>query len=306
MKIILTGSLGHIGLPLTNTLVQKGHAVTVITTKPDKQSAIEALGANAAIGDINNADFLTRTFTGADAVYCMIPLNFKEEDQAGYYNRIGNNYIQAIKATGVKRIVNLSGWAAHVVSTGNAENIFNNALPNVTHIRPGYFYTNFFGLKDMIKGKGMIGWLMALRFYGLTALLTGKRGLIAANFGGDDKILFVAPADIADAVAEELVTTGRKIRYAGSEELTCNEAARLLGTAIGKPYLKWATLTDKQMLSGLKSFGMPAQLATTMVEMQAGMHNGVVVAEYYKNRPPAMGKVKMADFVKEFAAFYQG
>lgn len=45
MKITITGSLGHIGRPLTNGLVQKGHAVTVISSNPERQKEIEALGA---------------------------------------------------------------------------------------------------------------------------------------------------------------------------------------------------------------------------------------------------------------------
>ena len=81
MKIILTGSLGHISKPLTTILVQKGHTVTVISSKPEKQKDIEALGATAAIGSIEDVDFLTTTFSGADVVYTMIPPgNFFNQD----------------------------------------------------------------------------------------------------------------------------------------------------------------------------------------------------------------------------------
>ena len=73
MKIIVTGSLGHISKPLTQELVQKGHSVTVISSSPQKQKEIEALHAKAAIGTAEDIDFLTTTFTGADAVYCMVP-----------------------------------------------------------------------------------------------------------------------------------------------------------------------------------------------------------------------------------------
>lgn len=75
MKVIVTGSLGNISKPLTQELVQKGHTVTVISTKPEKQKDIEALDATAAIGSLEDVDFLTATFTGADGVYCMIPPN---------------------------------------------------------------------------------------------------------------------------------------------------------------------------------------------------------------------------------------
>jgi len=71
MKIIVTGSLGHISKPLTRELVQKGHEVIVISSSPERKDAIEALGAKAAIGTMEDAGFLTATFTGADAVYVM-------------------------------------------------------------------------------------------------------------------------------------------------------------------------------------------------------------------------------------------
>ena len=50
MNVIVTGSLGHIGEPLTRELVQEGHTVTVISSNPERQTAIESLGAAAAIG----------------------------------------------------------------------------------------------------------------------------------------------------------------------------------------------------------------------------------------------------------------
>jgi uncharacterized protein YbjT (DUF2867 family) len=75
MKIIVTGSLGHIGKPLTQELAQNGHLVTVISSNPEKQRDIEALGAAAAIGSLEDVIFLTQTFTGADAVYTMVPPN---------------------------------------------------------------------------------------------------------------------------------------------------------------------------------------------------------------------------------------
>jgi nucleoside-diphosphate-sugar epimerase len=42
MKVIVTGSLGNIGKPLAKELVQKGHTVTVISSKPEKQKDIWA------------------------------------------------------------------------------------------------------------------------------------------------------------------------------------------------------------------------------------------------------------------------
>src|SRR6185369_215994 len=88
MKIIVTGSLGQISKPVTKELVAKGHSVTVISSNPERQKDVEALGAKAAIGTMEDAIFLTATFTGADAVYCMI--------SSGDASTIADNYKQAI------------------------------------------------------------------------------------------------------------------------------------------------------------------------------------------------------------------
>jgi len=57
MKIVITGSLGHISKPLAQELVQKGQVVTVISSKQERQKDIEALGATGAIGSVEGADF---------------------------------------------------------------------------------------------------------------------------------------------------------------------------------------------------------------------------------------------------------
>ncbi|HEY1200407.1 MAG TPA: NAD(P)H-binding protein, partial [Niastella sp.] len=190
MKIIVTGSLGHIGKPLAEELVQKGHAVTVISSNPGKQQDIEALGASAAIGSLEDVAFLTEVFTGADALFAMIPPNYAEPDPVAYYRRIGSNYAQAVQGSGITRIVHLSSYGAHldkgtgyILGSYHTEAILNK-LPGVaiTHLRAGYFYYNLFNFADMIKAQGIIG----------------------TNYGGDDRLILVAPADIAAAAAEEL------------------------------------------------------------------------------------------------------
>ena len=284
MKIVVTGSLGNISKPLTKELVQKGHQVTVISSNPEKRKDIEALGAKAAIGSLENPEFLATTFKGADAVYCMIPFDFKATDQNKYFQKIGDNYVQAIKHTCTKRAVFLSGWTADIISSYNVNDILSQLSSiSVTELRPGSFYTNMYGYIDMIKDKGVI----------------------MSNYGGEDRIAFVSPNDIATVAAEELTTSfhERKIRYIASEELTCNEAAAILGEAIGKPDLKWITLTNEQMQNGLAQSGIPLQLAKNLVDMQAAMHNGIIFENYKRNRP-VLGKTKLKDFAKEFAEVY--
>jgi len=295
MKIIVTGSLGHISKPLTAALVQKGHSVTVISSNPGKQKDIEALGAGSAIGSIEDLSFLTSSLIGADAVYTMIPPpNFFDPnfDLMAHCRSISNNYAKAIEQSGVKRVVHLSSIGAHldkgtglILAHYDAERTLGNLQDvAITFMRPVAFYYNLYGFLDGIK----------------------KTGTMASNYGAEDKVAWVSPIDIAAAVAEEIVTpmVGRKVLYVASEELTCNEIAGILGAAIGKPELKWIVVPNEQMQSGLQTVGMSKAIAAGLVEMNATLHSGELFQDYYLNRPKALGKVKMKDFAKEFAGAF--
>jgi len=284
MKIIVTGSLGQISKPLTNGLVEKGHSVTVISSNPERQKDIEALGAKATIGTMEDATFLTAAFTGADAVYCMI--------SSGDVSTIAYNYKQAIQQTNVKRVVHLSSVGAHTDKNNGflrdfyiVENILRELPPDVSisHLRVGGLYSNLYRFIDAIK----------------------TQGVIASSYGADDITPWVSPLDIAAVAAEEIVTpfVGRKVRYVASDEATCNEVAGILGAAIGKPDLKWVVISDEQLRSELIASGMHPTVADGFVEMNASTHSGKLLEDYYRNRP-TLGKVKIADFAKEFAIVF--
>ena len=133
MKIIITGSLGHISKPLAQELVKKGHSVTVISSNPGKQKDIEAIGATAAIGSIEDISFLAKTFTGADAVYTMLPpFKFQENpnlDAREEARRLTSNYVAAIQQSGVKKVVHLSSIGAHT-DKGNGSMAFKKGIGN--------------------------------------------------------------------------------------------------------------------------------------------------------------------------------
>lgn len=297
MKIIVTGSLGNISKPLTKTLVQAGHAVTVISSTPERQKAIEALGASAAIGTMEDVDFLTTTFKGADVVYlmeAMAPSSFFDQhlDFIAANTKIGSNYKQAIEQSGVKQVVHLSSIGAHTSEgTGilkfhyNVETILNQLPEDVSikFMRPVGFYYNMFQFIQTIKAQGAI----------------------IQNYGGDGKEPWVSPVDIAAVIAEEIEKPflGRAFRYIASDEVSPNEVAKTLGAAIDKPDLQWIVIPDEQLLAGMIAAGMNPQTAKGFVEMNAARYGGELYEDYYRHQPK-LGKVKLTDFAKEFAAVF--
>jgi len=197
MRIVITGSLGNISKPLTKELVQKGHSVTVISSKAERQKEIEAMGAKAAIGTMQDADFLAKTFAGADIVYLMEtggPENmFNKSYNINEATReIVNSYKNAVEQSGVKKVVHLSSIGAHTdkgLGLLELHYIAENILKQLPHdvsikfMRPAGIYYNLLANIEVIKtlSKGFIGGIMALQHYGIAGLLSGKRGVIVAN-----------------------------------------------------------------------------------------------------------------------------
>jgi uncharacterized protein YbjT (DUF2867 family) len=295
MNLVLTGSLGHISKPLAEILVGKGHTVTVVSSNRDKAAAVRALGAIPAIGSLEDSAFLTSTFKGADAVYLMEPPgNFFDPnfDINEYVTHLARTYLEAVRNSGVRRVVHLSSIGAHtdknnglLKSHYKVEKVLSQLPADIAihFMRPVGFYYNLLSFIPVIRSQG--------------AIIT--------NYGGDDREPWVSPLDIAATIAATITqpSEGRSIEYIASDELSPNEIASILGTAIGMPSLKWVVVSDEQALDGMLGAGMISTVARGLVEMNAGRRGGLLYEDYFRHRP-ILGKVKMTEFASEFAAAY--
>lgn len=294
MKYTITGGAGNISKPLALQLLKAGHEVTVIGRNAANLAELTNAGAKAAIGSVEDEAFLTEQFTVADAVYTMVPPVHSVTDWKAHIGKVGRIYATAIKASGVKFVVNLSSVGAHLANgigpvSGlyRAEQALNELTDvHIKHLRPPYFYNNLLANIGMIKGMGIIG----------------------ANFAASTgSFPIVAPADIADAAAEELQKlsfTGHSVRYLASDEVSTDQVASVLGASIGKPDLKWILFTDEQALSGMIQAGLPEEIAKNYAEMNHSIQTGTMLEDYFKNRPSVFGKMKLEDFAKVFAEIY--
>ena len=294
MKYVITGGAGNISKPLTEKLLKAGHEVTVISRNAENIKSLTSLGAKAAIGSVNDIAFLKKAFAGADAVYTMVPPNYSTNDMKASIAEVGTNYADALKKSNVKYVVNLSSVGAHLPDgVGPVSGLYRveqalNELKNtnIKHLRPTYFFSNFLGNVGMVKNMNIIG----------------------GNFGGADfKMLLADPNDIAEVAFEELSNlnfTGHSARYIGSDERSTEDIAKTIGTAIGKPELPWITFTDEQAYGGMMQMGLPENAAKNYAEMGHAMHNGSMFEDYWKHHPDKLGKTKLEDFAKTFAAVY--
>lgn len=293
MKYVITGAAGNISKPMVEKLLAAGQEVTVIGRNAEHLVPLTDKGAKAAIGSIEDTAFLKKAFAGADAVYTMVPPQYAAQSLDAY-GQIGAHYAEAIKANNIKYVVNLSSVGAHMPKgcgpvTGlylEEKELNKLADTNVLHLRPGFFFTNFFGNLGMIKDMNILG----------------------ANFGDSNaKMILSYPGDIADVAADELLRLsfkGHSVRYLASDERTTGEVANVLGAAVGKPGLPWVFFTDEQAYGGMTGAGMPEGMAEKYVEMGQAMRSGKMWEDFPNHRPQQFGKTRLEDFAKDFAAAY--
>jgi uncharacterized protein YbjT (DUF2867 family) len=292
MKYVITGAAGNISKPLSEFLLSKGHDVTVIGRNSENLKELTAQGAKAAIGTLEDENFLTEAFRGADAVYVMFPPQYAALELNAYHD-LAKNYAAAISKSGVKHIVVLSSVGAHLtegVGPVNGLHLAEQELNklsdvNILYLRPGYFYTNLLANISMVKGMNIIG----------------------NNSGdADNTIILSHPADIAEAAANALIARdfkGHSVQYLVSDERPQGDVAKVLGTAVGKPELPWVSFTDEQSLGGMIGAGLPELMAKKYVEMGSSMRSGKMF-EDYKKHPHTQGKIRLEEFAKEFASAY--
>lgn len=294
MKYVLTGSNGHISGPLAQKLVTAGHTVSVITSNADKTEAIEKLGASALVGSLEDGDFLKSAFSGADAVYLMIPPKWDVTNWIEYQTSLVVKLVDAVKANSVKNVVALSSVGAHMKKgCGPVDGlaVLEDHLAaveglNVKSLRPSYFFYNLFSMAGMAKHMGIIG----------------------STQPADHSLVLTDTSDIADVAFEELNAlnfTGFSVRYIASDERTWSEIASVLGTAIGKPELPFVEFTDEQSAQGMAQVGLAPAIVAGYVAMGQALRSGDMERDFKANRPSQLGKVKLEDFAKAFAAAYQ-
>ena len=294
MKITVTGSLGNISRSLIQKLVAQGHQVTVISSNASKAEDIRKLQATPLIGSLEDYEFVKRSFQGSDAVYLMIPPNFSAPDYKAFTITVGKNYARAIQESGISYVVNLSSSGSPLAGQPplvNYQNLetFLDELPalNVLHLRPGGFYSNFYGSIGLIKYQGIIG----------------------NNFGDNVDMVLSHPEDIADAAAEAFATLsfkGKNVQYIISDTLNGRQIAQILGAAIGKPDLAWVPFTDEQLLQGLMQNGFSKDAAQHyIVDMGIAIREGLLAEHYAQHAKEVFGSRNFSAFADNFARAYQ-
>lgn len=289
----ITGATGHTGQIVTNTLLDHGHQVRVVGRNPEKLEVFVARGAQAFVGTLDDVDLLTQAFSGADAVYILLPGDFSAPDFRAYQNQLGQAIATAIRNAGVRYVVNLSSLGAHQAEgTGVVLGLHDqeqrlNQLEGVTilHLRPSFFMENFLGNIGVIKQMGVHG----------------------SPLAADVPFPLIVTQDIGRVAAQRLLAldfSGKSaLELLGPRDYTMQEVTAIFGAAIGQPNLPYVQFPPEAAVQGMMGAGFSADVASKMVELQLGMNNGHMSAGVTR-RPENTTPTTIEQFAPIFAAVY--
>lgn len=292
--IVITGATGKTGSATADALLAKGLKVRVVGRDAAKLKGFTAKGAEAAVGDIGDPAFLAGAFTGADAVYTMIPPNFGAADFRAYQKMTGESIIAAIKGSGVKHVVHLSSQGAHLpAGTGPIAGLHDqeerlNRLEgvNVLHLRPTYFMENLLMNIDLIR----------------------KMNIMGSAVRGDVKFAMIATKDIAEYAAKRLATldfSGKSIRdLLGQRDLSLDEAAAVIGKKLGKPGLKYVAFPYEDAEKGMISMGLTPDMSKLYIEMSKALNDGLFAVNIPRTKENTT-PTTIEEFADTFARIYQ-
>lgn len=288
MKIAMLGSVGNINRHVIPELISQDNDVTVITSSDKRVSQIENMGAVAAVGSMDDVDFLAETFKNKDVVYLMISGTGQGSDLNASMTAQGKIFKEVIEKSGVKKVVQLSSIGADNEKSGSlyAYHFLEEKLKTIDDIdlalvRPVGFYANLYANLESIK----------------------KDHAIYASLDENTVQNWVAPTDIANIVLPLINDTpkGITVNYAVSDEFSMKDFIGALSKEANIPDLHYVKLTNDQMKQGMIQNGVPEFVADALAKTNKYQENPDEVYADLRKHNPKYGEVKLDEFVKEFA-----
>jgi uncharacterized protein YbjT (DUF2867 family) len=292
---VITGASGNTGSVVARNLLAAKQQVRVIGRSAERLQPLADMGAEIFVCDLEEMEKLTGAFSGARAVYAMIPPAMTSDDYLAHERRIADSLAAAVEEAKVEYAVVLSSLGADksegtgpVVGAHYMEGRFNQIKGlNILYLRPGYFMENTLAQVGIVKAMGVA----------------------AGTLLPDLKLQMIATRDIGAIAAESLLKldfTGQQIRELhGERDISMSEAARVIGNAIGKPDLAYVHLPDDQVRPALVGMGMSSNVADLILELSAGLNTKHLAALEQRSAQNTTATSYEAFIAEEFVSLYQ-
>lgn len=252
---VVTGATGAVGKVVMEKLKAQGHEVRPISR-----------GTGVSFDD---DDALKQAFFRATGAFVMIPFDMKVADLHKWEDEIGLKLAEAIRAAHVQRVVFLSGTSAHLRSGSSLgaammeERLDRLGIAELVHVRGAFIMENF------IKGMSFEA--------------QAKTGVYSAAFKPDLATPMIASKDIGEKIADLLLEKPfhqpRVRELLGPRDYTMEEATRILGSAIGKPDVRYVQCSFEDARKGMLAMDVSPSFADAVMQTARSFNEGDVWAK---------------------------
>jgi uncharacterized protein YbjT (DUF2867 family) len=264
--IVITGASGRTGGAAARALLAANQKIRVVGRNATKLQPLVDLGAEPFLGNVEDAASMTKAFSGADAVYLVVPEEITEEDLRTHQEAASDAFAAAVAAARVPYVVALSSIGAQqaektgpIVGLHSLEQKLNRISGlNVLYLRAAYFMENLLQSIGTLRSMGML----------------------PGGLNGDSSMPWIATKDIGAYAAKRLASrnfSGSSVQELhGERDITMKQAAAAVGNAIGKPKLNYMQVPFMMLEPALVQIGLPRGTAALLIEMWKGANAGLI------------------------------
>lgn len=259
MTIGVVTPKGNVGAHVLRMLAQSGKRPRALLRDPSVLGVGITDHVDTATLDVWDKATVVEATRGLDALYWVSP-TATNRDPLEAHALAAANVRAAVDANGIRRVVFQSSvgaekrhGAGEIDGLAAAELELESSSASVTHLRCGYFFTNLLIDADSIRD-----------------------GALSTAFDIAHPMPWVAPADIAAVATARLLSQewhGRHVQAVhGPEDLSFTQVAHILTVTLGRP-INAHQISDDDVRSALRQFGMPEAQVDAIVMMAAGLRD---------------------------------
>lgn len=271
-NLVLIGATGKVGRQVTELLLGTATHLTLVARGAERLEPFRSRGATVVAMSVTDTARLTELLGKADAVLTMIASNPMAEDFLADQRAQAHSQAEAIQASGIRYVVNLSSVGCHVkegngVIQGLSElEVLLDNIPglNVLHLRPSFYMENVLYAMELIRHQGI---------YGLPIRPEVSFPVIATH----DVAAYIA------ARLQALDFSGSSVEpLLGPRDYSMAELAEAVGQSIGRqvPYISFASA---DFVAGIRQSGATADYAQRFAELMEASDRGLL--NYHPRTP---------------------
>ncbi|HUX14064.1 MAG TPA: NAD(P)H-binding protein [Spirochaetia bacterium] len=289
MLVSVFGATGNTGKEVCKSL--SGMKDVRIRAMTRESSRAKELPVHEVIQvEWTNRPQLRSALVGVDAAYFMLPTGLYNGSLYEFRNAYSRAFIEIANEVGLKRLVHLSSFGAHLAERSGvlkglyrAERNLEDFKGELAIIRPGYFWQNFLGNIAAIRENGFFG---------------------GYPVDPDVHLLLADTSDIGEAAAQLLTAQtmpNHRVSHVGNPQLvTFREVSRMIADKSGRKELEWTNLGYEAARSHMLGRKMPEEIVDNLIEFFEAINSGRAMGDYAPARLIAT-KTGIAEFTTWFA-----